>query len=132
MVRAAHGLLPEPGAGGGRAAARARPTYGVDVGVELTTPTGAALLAALAAGFGPLPPMTIEATGFGAGTRELDGRPNVDPGRDRRSGRTTLRPGQPVVLLEANVDDATGEMLAHTDRRAARRRAPTTRGSRRS
>ena len=47
MVRSAHGLLPEPGAGGGRAAAgRARPTSSTSP-IELTTPTGAALLAAL-------------------------------------------------------------------------------------
>src|SRR5439155_175119 len=96
---------------------RGAPTYGRDVNVELVTPTGAALLAALAVGYGPLPPMTIAATGFGAGSRDLDGLPNttqvvlgeatsggLEPGRDD---------GQPVVLLEVNVDDATGETLAH-------------------
>ena len=45
--------------------------------VELTTPTGAALLAALCAGWGPMPAMDITASGFGAGSRELDGLPNV-------------------------------------------------------
>src|SRR5207248_8589970 len=65
----------------------------------------------------PLPAMTIAATGFGAGSRDIDGLPNttqivlgegigdgLEPGRDD---------GQPVVLLEVNVDDATGETLAH-------------------
>ena len=57
--------------------------------------------------------------------RDLDGAPNLtqvvigDRSADQRSP-----PGQPVVLLEVNVDDATGETLAHTDRRAARRRRP--------
>ena len=58
--------------------------------------------------------MRIDAHGFGAGTRDLDDRPNVTqvvlgdaPTRRRWST------GQPVVLLEANVDDATGETLAH-------------------
>jgi uncharacterized protein (DUF111 family) len=111
MVRAAHGLLPNP-APAVVELLRDAPTYGLDVSVELTTPTGAALLRALASGFGPLPPMRIAASGFGAGTRELDDRPNLtqvvlgEPVAE-------LQPGQPVVLLEANVDDATGETLAH-------------------
>ena len=43
---------------------------------ELTTPTGAALLAALSTGYGPMPPMEVAAQGFGAGSRELDELPN--------------------------------------------------------
>ncbi len=113
MVRAAHGLLPNPApAVVTLLASVSAPTTGLHVGVELTTPTGAALLAALATGFGPLPPMSIEATGFGAGSREIDGRPNatqVVVGTPVEA----LGAGQPVVLLEANVDDATGEALAH-------------------
>ena len=122
MVRAAHGLLPNPApavvdllAGAGA------PTRGVDLPVELTTPTGAALLAANVAGWGPLPAMRIAASGFGAGSRELDGQPNVTqvvigtaPEVDAVAGPgPAAGPGQPVVLLEANVDDATGEVLAH-------------------
>src|SRR5918996_136492 len=93
---------------------------GLDVPVELTTPTGAALLAANVVGWGPLPAMRIAATGFGAGSREMDGRPNVvqvvvgqaetRAGTGAEHGRA---PGQPVVLLETNVDDAGGEVLAH-------------------
>jgi uncharacterized protein (DUF111 family) len=86
---------------------------GLDVGVELTTPTGAALLAALGSGFGPMPAMTIECSGFGAGSREIDGRPNTTQVVIGTSAEA-LGAGQPVVLLEANVDDATGETLAHT------------------
>ena len=116
MVRTAHGMLPNP-APAVVALLRGAPTYGRDVNVELVTPTGAALLAALAVGYGPLPAMTIAATGFGAGSRDIDGLPNttqvvlgeaagegVEPGRSE---------GQPAVLLEVNVDDATGETLAH-------------------
>jgi uncharacterized protein (DUF111 family) len=93
---------------------RGAPTYGRDVSVELTTPTGAALLAANAIGWGPLPSMVIEATGFGAGSREIEGLPNatqVVVGTLVRAAGGE-RPGQPVVLLEANVDDATGEVIA--------------------
>jgi uncharacterized protein (TIGR00299 family) protein len=114
MIRAAHGLLPNPApavvellAGVGA------PTRGIDLGVELTTPTGAALVAALAAGFGPLPPMTIECSGFGAGTRDIDGQPNATQVVIGDLSEAVLG-GQPVVVLEVNVDDATGETLAHT------------------
>ena len=114
MVRSAHGLLPNPApAVVELLAAVHAPTVGLDVGVELTTPTGAALLAALSSGFGPMPAITIERSGFGAGSREIDGRPNATQVVVGTSAES-LGTGQPVVLLEANVDDATGETLAHT------------------
>jgi uncharacterized protein (TIGR00299 family) protein len=115
MIRAAHGLLPNPAPAVVELLGSVRaPTVGLDVGVELTTPTGAALLAAMATGFGPLPPMAIEISGFGAGSRELDGRPNATQVVIGEALDEVLPAGQPVVLLEANVDDATGEVLAHT------------------
>jgi uncharacterized protein (TIGR00299 family) protein len=111
MIRSAHGALPNP-APAVVDLLRGAPTYGLDLPVELTTPTGAALLAALSVGWGPLPPMTIERTGFGAGSREFEHRPNlVQVVVGQRTAE--LVPGQPVVLLETNVDDATGEALAH-------------------
>ena len=112
-VRAAHGQLPVP-VPAVVALLEGAPTYGLDVGRELTTPTGAALLAANVVAWGPMPPMVVEATGYGAGTAELAERPNltrVVVGR-RTDGDATV-PGCPVVLLEANVDDVTGETLAH-------------------
>jgi uncharacterized protein (TIGR00299 family) protein len=113
MVRAAHGLMPNPAPAVVALLASVRaPMSGIDVGAELTTPTGAALLAALASGFGPLPTMAIESTGFGAGTREIDGRPNATQ-VVIGSPIEAISAGQPVVVLEANVDDATGETLAH-------------------
>ncbi len=91
---------------------RGAPTYGVDVDQELTTPTGAAILAGTVSGWGPLPAMRIESSGFGAGSRDPDDRPNVT---QVVVGTRSAEPGsgQPVALLEANVDDATGEVLAH-------------------
>jgi uncharacterized protein (TIGR00299 family) protein len=119
MVRTAHGILPNP-APAVVELLRGAPTYGRDVQVELTTPTGAALLAATVTGWGPLPAMTVTATGFGAGTRDLEGLPNLTQvviGEGRTAPEAAQPPGsgkgQPVVLLEVNVDDATGETLAH-------------------
>jgi uncharacterized protein (TIGR00299 family) protein len=130
MVRAAHGMLPNP-APAVVALLEGVPTWGRNVPVELTTPTGAALLAALSSGFGPMPPMRVTGQGFGAGTRELAELPNCtqvvtgvrvdrttgsDLGLDGTSagvGDRDADAGQPVALLEVNVDDATGEQLAH-------------------
>jgi uncharacterized protein (TIGR00299 family) protein len=111
MVRAAHGLLPNPAPAVVELLAGA-PTYGVDVPVELTTPTGAGVLAALCTSWGPMPAMTITTSGFGAGTRDLDALPNLTQVvvGTAESASTT---GQPVLLLECNVDDVTGETLAH-------------------
>jgi len=111
MERSAHGLLPIP-APAVVELLRGAPTYQLDVAMELTTPTGAALLAALVTEWGPMPALTIDRTGFGAGTADLGERPNlVQVVIGERSAELT--DGQPVVLLEANVDDATGETLAH-------------------
>jgi uncharacterized protein (TIGR00299 family) protein len=115
MVRSAHGLLPNP-APAVVELLRSAPVYGRDLSVELTTPTGAALLAANVSGFGPLPAMEVRATGFGAGSRDIDALPNLTQvvvGEAVVAG-AGADGGQPVVLLEVNVDDATGETIAHT------------------
>lgn len=111
MIRAAHGMLPNP-APAVVELLRGAPTYGREISVELTTPTGAALLAANSSGFGPLPSMVIEATGFGAGSRELEDMPNATQVVLGVEEAAAERRGQPVVLLEVNVDDATGEVIA--------------------
>ncbi|MGH8993449.1 MAG: nickel pincer cofactor biosynthesis protein LarC [Acidimicrobiia bacterium] len=116
MVRTSHGMLPNPAPAVVDLLKNA-PLAGLDVNVELTTPTGAALLAGLCERFGPLPPMRVRATGFGAGTRELEAIPNllhlaVGEAADEGSG-TGASPGQPLALLEANLDDVSGEVVAH-------------------
>jgi uncharacterized protein (TIGR00299 family) protein len=113
MVRAAHGIIPNPSPAVVDLL-RGAPTYGVDLSLELTTPTGAAIVAALAADFGPMPSMVVDVSGFGAGSRELPDRPNLT---QVVIGQPTVRApadGQPQILLEANLDDATGEVMAHT------------------
>ena len=98
MVRSAHGLIPNPPPAVVELLHDA-PTYGIDTTVELTTPTGAALLAANVIGWGALPPMTIGASGFGAGPRDIDGRVNavqIVVG----APAATLGRGQPATLFE--------------------------------
>ncbi|MEN6366621.1 MAG: nickel pincer cofactor biosynthesis protein LarC [Thermoguttaceae bacterium] len=80
---------------------------------ELTTPTGAALLATLAQRFGPPPAMTIERIGCGAGRKDFLDRPNllrllVGPSTDAPTDDS-----QPVTVLETNLDDTTGELIGY-------------------
>jgi pyridinium-3,5-bisthiocarboxylic acid mononucleotide nickel chelatase len=116
MVHSSHGMLPIP-APAVVELLRDAPTYGTTIPFELTTPTGAALLAALCQDWGPLPAMQITSSGFGAGSRELEGMPNavqVVIGTASERSRIDVEHGQPVVVLEANVDDVTGEILGAT------------------
>ncbi|MGK2929076.1 MAG: nickel pincer cofactor biosynthesis protein LarC [Acidimicrobiales bacterium] len=114
MTRSAHGLIPVP-APAVVELLRGAPVANVDIPHELTTPTGAALLATLAERWGPMPAMTVEASGYGAGTRELDARVNaVQLVVGTLVERTAIDgDGQTLVELAVNVDDATGETLAH-------------------
>jgi uncharacterized protein (TIGR00299 family) protein len=116
VVRTAHGTLPVP-APAVVDLLRGAPTYGTAIPAELTTPTGAALLATLCTGWGPMPAMEVQASGFGAGARQLEGMPNaVHVVIGTASDRSGIDPGhgEPVALLEANVDDVTGEILGST------------------
>jgi pyridinium-3,5-bisthiocarboxylic acid mononucleotide nickel chelatase len=112
-VRSAHGWLPNPAPATVRLL-QGIPTYGRDVRLELTTPTGAALLATLCTSFGPLPDMTVTMSGFGGGTGELPDLPNcTQVVIGRRAEAASVGPGQAALVLETNLDDVTGEQLGH-------------------
>jgi uncharacterized protein (DUF111 family) len=66
-IECAHGTLPVP-APATLELIKGKPVYSTGVKGELLTPTGAAILTTLASEFGPMPAMTVEATGYGAGT----------------------------------------------------------------
>jgi uncharacterized protein (TIGR00299 family) protein len=116
-VRTSHGDLPNPPPAVARLlATRDVPIVGVDTTMEISTPTGVALLVALADCFGALPAVAVESAGWGAGTADPAGRPNVVQvliGTPAPAA-TAPRPGRTAVVLEVNVDDVTGEVLAHT------------------
>jgi uncharacterized protein (TIGR00299 family) protein len=112
MVRTSHGLLPNPSPAVVDLLKEA-PVVGVDVTTELTTPTGAALLAGLCAGYGPMPSMRLVCSGFGAGTKELGTLPNLVQIVVGESATEETAAGQPLALLEANLDDISGEVVAH-------------------
>jgi uncharacterized protein (TIGR00299 family) protein len=105
-----HGVLPVPAPATLELLARAKaPLRSAGGGAgELVTPTGAAIVAALAKF--ERPEMTLERAGYGAGSRDVEGRPNVLRMwvGERAAGVT-----RPMVLIETNIDDMTGEMLGY-------------------
>lgn len=104
-VQTAHGTFPVP-APATAALLKGAPVYSSGVEGELVTPTGAALVAALATSFGPLPRMTVSAVGYGAGRRDPKEQPNVLRVFLGESEETARRPEEPVVsVIEANLDD---------------------------
>jgi uncharacterized protein (TIGR00299 family) protein len=110
-VHTAHGTVPVP------APATAALLAGIPVVFdgegELTTPTGAAILAAVVDRFGAPPPMVLRASGYGAGSKQLADRPNVLRVVIGESlGVADAAPAPEVLLLEANIDDMSGELIA--------------------
>ena len=109
FVKGAHGQIPLP-APATVALLKGVPVVGSDLDMELVTPTGAVLLTTLATGFGPIPPMTILAVGYGAGGRDLP-IPNVlrlllgDQPVLAASAQT-----ETLVMLETNIDDMNPEI----------------------
>lgn len=85
------------------------PTKGTAIQAELTTPTGAAIVKAVADHFGPLPSMVVQRVGWGAGHRELSDRPNLL--RLFLGAESEAQHGE--WLLETNIDDTTAEILGH-------------------
>ena len=123
-IRIAHGLLSVP-APATAELLRGIPLARSSVEAELTTPTGAAILATLVDEFGPLPAMTVERIGCGAGQRDIEEQPNIlrlfvgqtaeppacsetdQDGHDGQDG------AECCWMLETNLDDISGELIAY-------------------
>lgn len=115
-VTFSHGTYPVPGPATAELL-KGVPIYSGEIQKELVTPTGAAILTTVVESYGRLPEMVVERIGYGAGTRDVPGRPNVlrvMVGETASSGARTDR----VVVLEAAVDDMTAEALGHFSERA--------------
>src|SRR3954451_8941667 len=121
FVEIAHGRcsIPAPATG---ELLRGVPLASLDVEGELTTPTGAAIVAALAESFGPLPAMTVDRIGYGAGQKDFP-QPNIlrvvlgmvaeatTPSAIHATGHQPIT--ESIVILETNLDNATGEAIGH-------------------
>jgi len=114
-VSCAHGSLPLP-APAVCELLKKIPVYGDSLAQELVTPTGAALVAELAGSFGPMPPIILEQTGYGAGTMmRKDGRPNLL--RLMIGHSTTAEEVQQVEIIETHLDDWNPELWPHVSER---------------
>jgi pyridinium-3,5-bisthiocarboxylic acid mononucleotide nickel chelatase len=113
-VKCAHGVFPVPAPATVELLA-GTPVYSSGMQVELLTPTGAAIVKTLATRFGPFPAMKIEKNGYGAGTRDFPGNPNVvrlvigesDASITSKTAQDT------VSVLEANLDDMNPQVFGY-------------------
>ena len=111
MVRTEHGVFPVPAPATVSLVTNA-PVYSSGIQSELLTPTGALILTEFASEYGPIPPMTIEKVGYGAGDRELKETPNVvrvlvgEAAESPEAAKAaSLRTSMQVVVLECEIDD---------------------------
>jgi hypothetical protein len=108
LVRGPHGRIPVP-APGTVELLRGFPVVDTGVKAELVTPTGAAILTTLSASAGKMPAMTIEAIGYGAGTMDLPGTPNV---LRCFLGQTadSIAADETVLQVETTIDDMSPQL----------------------
>ena len=108
LVGGPHGRIPVPGPGTAELL-RGFPIVDTGVRAELVTPTGAAILTTLAASAGRMPALTVEAVGYGAGTKDLPGTPNV---LRCFLGRTVdgAAADETVLQVETTIDDMSPQL----------------------
>jgi uncharacterized protein (TIGR00299 family) protein len=126
QVKTAHGILPVP-APATADLLRGVETYSSGVQKELVTPTGAAIATTLAKKFAPQPAMHLESIGYGAGSADIPGRPNVlrvligEPARalagknspHHTDAHAGLGWDRPVQVIEANLDDMNPQIYGY-------------------
>ena len=109
FVEGGHGSLPLP-APATVALLKGVPIVPASVEGETVTPTGAAIVTALASGFGSLPEMEITGVGYGAGTRDTEGTPNL---LRIIQGVQEEKKEKGIWVLEADVDDMSPEIIPY-------------------
>ncbi len=110
-VNTEHGVLPVPAPATARLL-EGKPIYARGPALELTTPTGAAIVAALASGFGPMPPMSISSIGYGAGDYDFKEHANIVRVMIGKGTETTAAAETTTVsVIEANIDDASPQLI---------------------
>src|SRR5439155_8523094 len=110
-VTTEHGLLPVP-APVTATLVFGKPVYARGPAMELTTPTGAAVVTTLAKEFGPMPPMRISSGGYGAGSRDFPDQPNVL--RALLGEASGAEEATTITVIEANIDDLSPQILGYS------------------
>lgn len=108
MVQSAHGLIPVPAPATIRLLGSA-PIYSGPIQKEMVTPTGALLAIGYASSFGPIPAMSVERTGYGAGTRDNPGTPNIL--RILIGEERSVETADRVVVIECEIDDMNPQLF---------------------
>ena len=117
-VKMAHGVLPVPAPATANLL-QGKPTYSNGVQRELVTPTGAAIVAILCDSFGPQPPMSVSAIGYGAGAADLEGQPNVLRMMiGEATEKTVLGYDEEITVIEANLDDMNPQIYGYFQEKA--------------
>jgi uncharacterized protein (TIGR00299 family) protein len=113
MVHSAHGHFPVPAPATVKLLGSA-PVYSGAVQKELVTPTGALLVSSYASSFGPIPTMTIEQVGYGAGDNDFPSTPNVLRilvGKSSVASGLSRTDGERVVVIECEIDDMNPQLF---------------------
>jgi pyridinium-3,5-bisthiocarboxylic acid mononucleotide nickel chelatase len=114
-VRCAHGTFPVP-APATMELLKDAPVYSSGLQAELVTPTGAAIVKTLASRFAAFPEMKIEKSGYGAGSRDFPGHPNVvrlTVGEDASNALAAETASEIITVLEANLDDLNPQVFGY-------------------
>ncbi len=117
-VKAAHGAMPIP-APGTAELLRGIPAYAGDSEGEFVTPTGAAIVATLCESFGTMPLMQIEKLGYGAGSRDPKGFPNVLR-LTLGEVQEAIGEAEKIIVIETNIDDMNPQAYGFVMERAFR------------
>jgi uncharacterized protein (TIGR00299 family) protein len=115
MVKCAHGTFPVP-APATVELLKDAPVYSTGIQAELVTPTGAAIVKTLVSRFAAFPEMKIETSGYGAGTRDFPGHPNVvrlTVGEAALTALATKTASETITVLEANLDDLNPQVFGY-------------------
>jgi uncharacterized protein (TIGR00299 family) protein len=115
VVKCAHGTFPVPAPATLELLANA-PVYSSGLQAELVTPTGAAIVTTLASRFAAFPEMKIEKSGYGAGSRDFPGHPNVvrlTVGEAVSDALVAKTASETVTVLEANLDDLNPQVFGY-------------------
>ena len=115
MVKCAHGMFPVPAPAAVELLANA-PVYSSGLQAELVTPTGAAIVKTLASRFAAFPEMKIEKSGYGAGSRDFPGHPNVvrlTVGESVSNALAAKTASETISVLEANLDDLNPQVFGY-------------------
>ena len=117
MTEMAHGRFPIPPPAVAELL-KGKPIYAGDIEGEFVTPTGAAIISAVCESFGPLPPMKIEATGYGAGSRDHQKFPNALRMFVGETEAATAGADETLLMIETNIDDISPQVVGYVMDRA--------------